>query len=407
MHFYDFSLFRSGGKTVNRYRKLICLLMGILMLVQATVLPAKARMNPAFRDLLVTYDGTAEQEAPAQSPEVAPVETVPAETFVEEAEATEPVEETQPDTYDEVPLYYQTDYPDTMFSSGTIESSGCSIVSLAMVATYLTDHKYDPAELAGYFGGYVGSHRERLEYASDQLQLPWEQAATAHDAIRALKDGKVVIALMSKNSIFTDAQHFVVLAGMTVDGKVIVNDPYEPNYTNWRLEQGFINGFEEDEVCWGFGGGWIYDKNAMPSEPFIYVEEEKPEIECRYPGLELTDAEMRMFAKILWLECRGESVEGQQAVAEVILNRLVADNFPNTLRGVIYAEGQFPSIPFMDEAKPTQTQYEAIEAALYGPYLIPKEVVFYATYKENDNYWGKIGKHYFCYQYGWTGEDSN
>ena len=60
----------------------------------------------------------------------------------------------------------------------------------------------------------------------------------------------------------------------------------------------------------------------------------------------------------------------------------------------------------MDEAMPTQTQYEAIEAALYGPYLIPKEVVFYATYKENDNYWGKIGKHYFCYQYGWQPEEA-
>ena len=395
---------------MNRYRKMICLILGILLIAQATVLPAKARMNPALRDLMVTYDGAPVQTAPQQVEVTLPEETVPAETIVEETvveetEATEPEEE-EPDTYDEVPLFYQTDYPDTLYGNGTIESSGCSIVSLAMVATYMTDHKYTPDELAGYFGGYVGNNRQRLEYASDQLQLPWEPADTAHDALRALKEGKVVIALMSKNSIFTDAQHFVVFAGMNVDGKVIVNDPYEPNYENWRLKEGFLTGLLEDEVCWGFSGGWIYDKSQMPAEPFIYEEEQQEKGESRYPDIQLTDAEMRMFAKLLWLECRGESVEGQQAVAEVILNRMAASNFPNTLKGVIYAEGQFPSIPYMDEAQPTQTQYEAIEAALYGPYLLPEEVVFYATYKENTNYWGQIGKHYFCYQYGWKGEDA-
>ena len=390
---------------MNRYRKIICLLLGILLIAYAAVLPSKARMNPVFRDKLAILDSNAMEGQPVQMPEEIPEQTLPAELVLEEPAPTEP-EVVEPDTYDEVPLYFQTDYPDVLYGNGTIATSGCSITSLAMVATFLTDHKYTPDELAGYFGGYVGNNRQRLEYASEQMQLPWVEAETAHDAIRALKDGKVVIALMSGNSLFTTGQHFIVLSGMTVDGKIMVNDPNEENYTNWRLEEGFINGFEQDEVCWGFGGGWIYDKNEMPEEPFIYEEEEKPEIECRYPEVELTEAEMRMFAKLLWLECRGEPVEGQQAVAEVILNRLVADNFPNTLKGVIYAEGQFPSIPFMDEAQTTQTQYEAIERALYGPYLIPKEVVFYATYKENDNYWGKVGKHYFCYQYDWKPEEA-
>ncbi len=390
---------------MNRYRKIICLLLGILLIAYAAVLPSKARMNPVFRDKMAILDSNAMEGQPVQMPEEIPEQTLPAELVLEEPAPTEP-EVVEPDTYDEVPLYFQTDYPDVLYGNGTIATSGCSITSLAMVATFLTDHKYTPDELAGYFGGYVGNNRQRLEYASEQMQLPWVEAETAHDAIRALKDGKVVIALMSGNSLFTTGQHFIVLSGMTVDGKIMVNDPNEENYTNWRLEEGFINGFEQDEVCWGFGGGWIYDKNEMPEEPFIYEEEEKPEIECRYPEVELTEAEMRMFAKLLWLECRGEPVEGQQAVAEVILNRLVADNFPNTLKGVIYAEGQFPSIPFMDEAQTTQTQYEAIERALYGPYLIPKEVVFYATYKENDNYWGKVGKHYFCYQYDWKPEEA-
>ena len=37
--------------------------------------------------------------------------------------------------YVSVPLYYQNDYPDTMYGSGTVETSGCSITSIAMVAS--------------------------------------------------------------------------------------------------------------------------------------------------------------------------------------------------------------------------------------------------------------------------------
>ena len=58
----------------------------------------------------------------------------------------------------------------------------------------------------------------------------------------------------------------------------------------------------------------------------------------------------------------------------------------------------------MDKAGTTQTLYDAIEAALNGPYILPKEVVFYAKFKENDNFWGQIGDHYFCYQYNWNAE---
>ena len=42
-------------------------------------------------------------------------------------------------------------------------------------------------------------------------------------------------------------------------------------------------------------------------------------------------------------------------------------------------------------------QYEAIERAIYGPYILPKEVVYFATKPTNSNVWGQIGGHIFCY----------
>lgn len=402
---------------MKRLIKTICLLLGVLLLLESSALSTCAVIRPMGKDhpgrgsgeTAAVQEETAPQQlaAPAETSAPAADETVSDATEATEAETVpeEPARTTKvPESFYEVPEYFQTDYPDALFGKGTIATSGCSITSLAMVATYLTEHVYMPDELAGYFGGYIGNNMQRLEYAAEQLQLPWTKAKDFHDALAALEAGKVVIALMGENSLFTDMQHYIVLAGMTVDGKIIVNDPYAPNYEHWQLAAGFEEGFDENQVCWGFSGGWIFDKSAMPEEPFIYEQEEVVRGECRYPEIELTEAEKVMFAKLLWLECRGEPFEGQQAVAEVILNRMAASNFPSTLRSIIYAEGQFPSIVKMDEAQTTQTQFEAIEAAMYGPYILPKEVVFYATYKENDNFWGKIGQHYFCYQYDWKPE---
>lgn len=401
---------------MKRALKSICAMLVCLAVARAAVLPVYALENIVLEDEPAelsaeepTEGGTfgqaedgasAEQEESpdAEVPEeTAGEETAPAETMEPEPEEVDAEPEADSQTNRAVPLYLQTDYPDNLYGSGTIASSGCSITSLAMVATYLTGHAYFPDELADYFGGYVGNNMERLEYASDMLQLPWRKATNWHDALKAMQEGSVVIVLMNQHSAFTDSQHFMVLTGLTEDGKVLVNDPYEPNYTRWDLKDGFANGFPQGYISTGYSGSWIYDKNAMPEEPFIYVEEETAYVEPRYPDFELTQEEINLLARMVWVEAQGEPVEGQQAVAEVVLNRLADDHFPDTLKGVICAEGQFRSSQFLQEAEPTQTQYEAIERALYGPYVLPMDVVFFAQYPVNQNVWGKIGGHTFCY----------
>lgn len=298
----------------------------------------------------------------------------------------------------EIPQYFQNDYPDIRYGAGSIATSGCSVTSLAMIATYLTGHTYRPDELADYFSTYNSiNHIDKLEYMSDMLQLPWERAKNFHVALDALKEGKIVIALMEGASLFTSGQHFIVWTGINENGKIMVNDPNEANYSLWNLEKAFANGFDEGDICYGYSGGWIYDPEAMPEEPFIYIEE-KEESEKRYPGVELTLEEENLLARLVWVEAQGECFEGQQAVAEVVLNRLVADGFQNTVKGVIYAENQFRSVPFLEDAEPTSIQYEAIERALEGPYILPLDVCYFATYPVNHNVWGKIGGHVFCYE---------
>lgn len=390
----------------RRSRKLLAMLLALGLTLSAAA--------PAWAD-----DGE-----PSLPEETVVQETVPQETAPQETvPATEPVEETQPVPEEtvppetqpqpeappqepevpamsiQVPQFFQTDYPDVLYSNGTIATDGCSITCLAMVATYLTGHPYLPDELAGYFGGYmegVITNLERLEAASDVLQLPWKRAADYHEAMKAVRDGKIVIVMMDAKSLFTSSQHFIVLVGTTEDGKILVNDPYQPNYSLWNLKNAFRYGFSAGDLCPGFSGAWIYDPEAMPEEPFIY-HETREQVECRYPDVSLTPAERRLLAEMIWVEARGETGEGQQAVAEVVLNRLVSDGFSDNIRDIIYSDNQFRSIHWLDEAEPNQAQYDAIDAALNGPYILPLEVVHFATYPVTDRVWGTIGGHIFCY----------
>lgn len=364
--------------------------------------------QPVLEQTVPTEETEPSQDTPvqwemAEQTETEPVETEPA------GEESLPIQETEPEQIPahsiEVPLFYQTDYPYDRFTTGTISTSGCSITCLAMVATYMTDYPYLPDELADYFGGYMQGVRtkvQRLEAASDALQLSWRKATNFHDAMKALKEGCVVIAMMNQNSLFTDSQHFIVWAGVTEDGKILVNDPYEPNYSLWNLKNAFLYGFSEGDLVAGFSGAWIYDKSAMPEEPFLYTEE-KETVECRYPDVHLDEKDRELLARMVWVEARGECAEGQQAVAEIVLNRLVSGNYQDTVRGVVYADNQFRSTKWLDEAEPTQTQYDAVEDALNGPYVLPIDVVHFATYPVTDRVWGTIGGHVFCYR--WSSEE--
>lgn len=343
------------------------------------------------------------EESTAAEQTSAPETTIPATTMPEPTipETTAP-EVTTPENSnsskihvteevvvrDAVPLFLQTDYPKAPYGGSTVAKSGCGMTSLAMVATYLTGKEVSPADLAKRFGTYEASHAQRMEAASIVMDLSFTVTLEWDDVMDALEDGKVVIVLVNSKSDFSTGQHFIVLTGLTKDGKITVNDPYGPNYSQWALKEGFKEGFSPKKVSKGFSGAWIYDSYTQPVT-----------VDTRYPDINLTQTEKDLIAKIIWLEARGESFDGQQAIAEIIFNRMCSDNFGNTVNGVIFAEEQFRTVEFLEDAEPGELQYKAIECALTRKSVIPKEVVHFATYKVNKNVWGKIGGHYFCYDW--------
>ena len=131
---------------------------------------------------------------------------------------------------------------------------------------------------------------------------------------------------------------------------------------------------------------------------------EEPEPEPRYAPI--TAEEREIIARVVHLEANNQPFEGQQAVAEVILNRRAADNFPNTVEAVIYQENpiQFTVTPSIPYCTPTAENYAAVDAAMHGePVFESMDVVYYNVTPECwANLAGIIGDHYFCYQYSWA-----
>jgi len=397
--------------------RMICILLAVALAVSMAAVPSFAtEMDEDLEDIMNSSSSSmgyidSEEEAAAaasreEETEPTAAETAPPEETESDEEPTEEAEETAASeteevfaeeeseelaankrVYNEIPLILQTDYPDIPYSDGSLATSGCTMACVAMVGSYLREEEVSPVDLARRFGKYEASNMQRMEYAAIVLDLDFEMTMSWKKVMKGLKAGKPVIIMVGKASGFTASQHMVVLTGITEDGLITVNDPYGPNYTKWELADGFENGFEEVDVKTGFAGAWIFEEY-----------EEPPVVPTRYPGVELTTEEEYLLASIIWLESRGESFEGQQAIAEIVLNRLIAEGFPNTIHDVIFAENQFTTTAFLDDAKPGEIQYKAIKTALTGESVLPVDVYYFGRYPKNDRIWGTIGGHTFCYR---------
>ena len=112
----------------------------------------------------------------------------------------------------------------------------------------------------------------------------------------------------------------------------------------------------------------------------------------------MTEEDYELIANITYLESGNQSLTGQRAVVEVIFNRVLDPRFPDTIKGVLSQPGQFHTYNSLSKAKPSQAQYDAINATLAATEpIIPKEICFFASSKMNRELYERIGNHNFYY----------
>lgn len=158
-----------------------------------------------------------------------------------------------------VPHLYQWDrrWAYTVYSSATFGLTGCGPTSLAMVYQGLnrTDDKtpHDMAVMAeerGYMSEYNGTDSAFLTDTAGELGMNcWEIYPDGDNIRDELSNGHVIIANLGAG-YFTTNGHFFVLAGLTDDGQVIINDPYSVERSSQTWDADFIAG--ESIAMWSY-----------------------------------------------------------------------------------------------------------------------------------------------------------
>jgi spore germination cell wall hydrolase CwlJ-like protein len=128
-----------------------------------------------------------------------------------------------------------------------------------------------------------------------------------------------------------------------------------------------------------------------------------------YAGVTTDNSEQDCLASAIYFEARGEPVEGQLAVAEVVLNRSQSGRYPSTVCGVVEQPWQFSfvnatgRIPQADRSSASWRRAVAVAkiAEVGASRLLPRSVLWYHAEYVSPS-WGrrlarntKIGLHIF------------
>ena len=94
--------------------------------------------------------------------------------------------------------------------------------------------------------------------------------------------------------------------------------------------------------------------------------------------ISITSDELLLLSKLITGEARGESYEGQVAVAAVVINRVKDSRFPNSIKDVIYQKSAFSVVKDGSiNMQPNESAYKAAQEALYGLDPTDKAVYFW------------------------------
>ncbi len=160
----------------------------------------------------------------------------------------------------------------------------------------------------------------------------------------------------------------------------------------------YIQEEEKPDYLKEYLGRKVFYRNVLNElENLKRAEELEEEIEE-----EIRDGEIELLAQLIEAEAGNQDFEGKCLVADVVLNRIKSDRFPDSIEEVIFDEGQFSCISdggfekagwsiSEDSFKAAKQEYEGTShldyhilfftAGFYNPYCIP-------AYKHGDHYFG-------------------
>ena len=124
---------------------------------------------------------------------------------------------------------------------------------------------------------------------------------------------------------------------------------------------------------------------------------DKP-IDCHTDMVESVSGDtLELMALVIEAEAANQGMYGKQLVADVILNRVDSDEFPDSITKVLLQPNAFSTVwdGAAYRAEPTQETYDAIAAELL--HRCNEDVLYFTSegYSEYGQAWEQVGEHYF------------
>lgn len=169
-----------------------------------------------------------------------------------------------------IPLFMQSDsrWGNESYGSSTIRSGGCGPTALAMVIVGLTERNdINPKVVAnwsfanGYRAEGQGSYWSLMPDGGKYFGLNVQPISRKNPKkiVEELSKGNPIIVSMDKGH-FTSGGHFIVLRGVTENGKILVNDSASMTRSNMEWDLGII--MNESSTKGGINGSpfWVFTK---------------------------------------------------------------------------------------------------------------------------------------------------
>lgn len=167
------------------------------------------------------------------------------------------------------------------------------------------------------------------------------------------------------------------------DSEILTTFKYNTvvEYTNVNEE--WVKIKYEDDFAY-LNNKYISDTECAPLSPYADLIDT------------LTDDEKYLIYQITFLEAGNQSMEGQRAVVEVILNRVLSDKYPDTVEGVLSQSGQFTTWSYRNSKSHNEEQKEALQLVYEEEPVLTLDYLMFSRGKFS---WGrnyvKIGDHWF------------
>lgn len=169
------------------------------------------------------------------------------------------VVEDDPAKSSSIPLYLQTDpqWSSDSYSSGTIESHGCGLVSAAIAVSYLTGEHITPDLLSmsagdAFLSSGLNDSDAICRWLSERYSLQWSgEKWLLQDAVQMLDEGYVVLASMEGQLGEENyGGHIVLLYEHTDDDCFYLRDPFSGDNSVRKFSRQEI-----EQVVWGSFNG--------------------------------------------------------------------------------------------------------------------------------------------------------